>query len=71
MRIACFSPLPPTETGVAGCMVDLLPRLMARAEIEVFVEDRRSFLAHPGYPIFSYRDFEARRQKQPDRKSVV
>ncbi len=42
MRVAFFSPLPPSATGVARYAANLLPELMKRAEVEVFVEAKRS-----------------------------
>ena len=38
MRLAWFTPLPPSRSGVATYSAELLPSLAARHEIEVFVE---------------------------------
>ncbi len=65
MRVACFTPLRPSRTGVGDYAAVLLPRLMERLDLEIFVEDTRSFLAYPGWPIFSCRDFGARNRKKP------
>jgi len=40
MRIAWFSPLPPTRSGIAAYSVELLPYLERRYTIETFDEGR-------------------------------
>ena len=39
MRLAYFSPLPPSKSGIADYSVELLPWLSLGAEISVFVEE--------------------------------
>lgn len=65
MRVACFTPLAPSPTGVAGYSEALLPALMKRFDVEVFVEDLRSVRAHRGRPVFSHLKFAQRDQRQP------
>lgn len=62
--IACVTPLPPSPTGVSDYAVDLLGKLRHREPVEVFVEDRRSLLAMPGYAVFPLGDLDHRICKQ-------
>ncbi|HUM72012.1 MAG TPA: glycosyl transferase family 1, partial [Chloroflexota bacterium] len=39
MKIAYFSPLPPTHSGIADYSAELLPYLAAHADITLFAED--------------------------------
>src|ERR1022692_5324154 len=52
--IACVTPLPPSPSGVADFAVDLLRGMRKRTEVKVFVEDLRSRLALPGWPIYHF-----------------
>lgn len=45
MRIAWFTPLPPTRSGISAYSADLLPCLADRHDIEAYVDDRP---AEPG-----------------------
>jgi glycosyltransferase involved in cell wall biosynthesis len=49
--IGCVTPFPPSRSGVADYAVDLLREMRRRTEVKVFVEDMRSRLALPGWPI--------------------
>ena len=53
--IGCVTPLPPSRTGVADYAVDLLTVMRKRVEVRVFVEDMRSRLALPGWPIENFK----------------
>ena len=60
MRIAYFSPLPPSRSGVADYSRELLPHLAKWAEIHVF-GDRADSGSHDlpeGFPVYHYADFE-------------
>ncbi len=46
MRVACFSPLPPSKSGIADYAAALLPRLAERVELDVFLEDGRRAEGH-------------------------
>jgi len=39
MRVACFTPLPPRQSGIADYSAALLPRLAENVDLEVFVEE--------------------------------
>ena len=47
VRLALFSPLPPTKSGIADYTVELLERLCARHAIDVFVASREERAAWP------------------------
>src|ERR1039457_5996519 len=53
--IACVTPLPPSPSGIADYAVDLLKAMRKRTGVKVFVEDTRSELALPGWPIYSVK----------------
>ncbi len=65
LRLAWFSPLPPTKTGVAEYCAQLLPELKKHVELELFVDDPAE---HEGqefmdsFPVFPYWRFEERRR---------
>src|SRR5712691_8512690 len=65
MRLAFFSPLPPSPSGVAKYAASLLDRLMKSADVEIFVEDKRSRLFAPGWPIFLSDEFAERHRLRP------
>ena len=63
LRLAFFSPLSPLTTGVAAYSEALLPALAEQAAIDVYVGDFTP--TNPtvtALPIFSYRDYPARRR---------
>ena len=53
--IGCVTPFPPSRSGVADYAVDLLRAMRQRTEVKVFVEDMRSRLALPGWPIAHFK----------------
>ncbi|MFN8000655.1 MAG: glycosyltransferase [Acidobacteriota bacterium] len=53
MRLAYFTPLPPSKSGVADYNAELLPHLARGAEISVFVEQMRELRAHQNRPDFA------------------
>ncbi len=55
--IACFTPLPPSPSGVADFALDLLRPLQQRTGVKIFVEDTRSQLALPEWPVYSSKRF--------------
>jgi glycosyltransferase involved in cell wall biosynthesis/SAM-dependent methyltransferase len=64
VRIAWFSPLPPTPSGIADYSFELLPALAERSEVHAFCPQtgprwRRSVRAPLGIPIFDPARFEA------------
>lgn len=62
MRLAFFTPLPPTPSGIAAYSAELLPLLRRHHDIDVFV-DRRPPEPAPG--IYDAHDFVWRHQRQP------
>lgn len=52
MRIAYFTPLPPSKSGIADYNAELLPFLARGAEITVFVEQIKEARAHKTSPDF-------------------
>jgi glycosyltransferase involved in cell wall biosynthesis len=65
LRVAWFSPLPPTKTGVADYCAELLPPLSAHLKIELFVEDPALHEGQPiadMFPMFPYWRFEERQR---------
>lgn len=56
MKIAYFSPLPPQRTGIAGYSVELLPALLRRAEVDLWIDQPVAAEALPGCKIFNYVD---------------
>ena len=62
MRLAYFSPLPPSKSGIADYSAELLPRLADGAEVSVFVEGERERAAHAGgerYAVYEAAQFDA------------
>lgn len=57
MRIACFTPLSPSKSGIADYNEELLPLLARGADITVFVEHERELRAHRDQRDFAVRDF--------------
>jgi glycosyltransferase involved in cell wall biosynthesis len=62
MRLAYFSPLPPTPSGIAAYSAELLPFLRHTHDVDVFV-DRRPDPAALG--LFDAHDFVWRHRQQP------
>jgi len=67
LRLAVFSPLPPQGTGVADYMRDLLPALLALADVDLFID---GYTPSPGsvpagVGVYPHREFPARRAEQP------
>lgn len=57
LRLAYFSPLPPTRTGIADYSCELLPYLAQRANVTLFVEgsvDEALRQQFPTYPLAEY-----------------
>jgi glycosyltransferase involved in cell wall biosynthesis len=54
MRLAYFSPLPPQRTGVADYSRELLPELVRRAEVDLWVDTQPDNKALPECRIFNY-----------------
>lgn len=55
MRLAYFSPLPPSKSGIADYNAELLPYLAASADITVFVEHEREIRSNRERP-YQVRD---------------
>lgn len=65
LKVAWFSPLPPSKTGVAEYSAELLPELARHLEIELFVEDPAEHEGQPFtemFPLYPYWRFEERRR---------
>ncbi|MGE0103488.1 MAG: glycosyltransferase [Blastocatellales bacterium] len=61
MRIACFTPLPPSRSGIADYNAELLPYLAEGAEISVFVEQEKELRENQGrsdYAVFDAMHFD-------------
>lgn len=56
MRLAYFSPLPPSKSGIADYSSELLPHLARGADVSVFVEHARELKAHQGRKDFRVYD---------------
>ena len=56
MRLAYFTPLPPSKSGIADYNAELLPYLARGADITVFVEQEREIKAHRDRKDFSVHD---------------
>lgn len=62
-----FTPLPPQPTGVADYMRDLLPPLIALADIDVFIDDYAHDATSVPAPcgVYPHREFLVRRAETP------
>lgn len=60
-RLAWFTPLPPVRSGISAYSAELLPRLAADAEIDVFVEGA----PRPEARVFGAHDFVWRHLTRP------
>lgn len=56
MRLAYFTPLPPSKSGIADYNAELLPYLAESAEITVFVEHERELRQNRGQGKYEVRD---------------
>jgi glycosyltransferase involved in cell wall biosynthesis/SAM-dependent methyltransferase len=56
MRLAYFTPLPPSKSGIADYNSELLPHLAKGAEISVFVAEGEELLENRDRPDFSVHD---------------
>ena len=56
MRLAYFTPLPPSKSGIADYNAELLPYLARGADITVFVEHEREIKAHRDNKDFTVHD---------------
>lgn len=65
MKIAYFSPLNPTKSGIADYSEELLPYLAEKADIDLFIDDYKpNNKSITGcFSIYNYREFESRRYK--------
>lgn len=57
MRLAYFTPLPPSKSGIADYNAELLPYLAESAKITVFVEHERELRQNRGHDKYEVRDF--------------
>ncbi|MGE0703890.1 MAG: glycosyltransferase family 4 protein [Vicinamibacterales bacterium] len=65
-RLAWFTPLPPSTSGVARYSAELLPGLSGEHEIDVFVESAPEIAEHPaGTRVFGAHDFVWKHDRQP------
>ena len=66
MRLAIFSPLLPTRSGIATYTAELLPRLTAHHDIELFCDmPSRDARSSEAYPTFSAHDFVWKQARTP------
>jgi glycosyltransferase involved in cell wall biosynthesis/SAM-dependent methyltransferase len=68
MRLAIFTPLPPSKSGIADYNLELLPYLARGAELTVFVEHERELRANRGRAEYDVRDvmhFEGLHAERP------
>ncbi|MCI0525407.1 MAG: methyltransferase domain-containing protein [Acidobacteria bacterium] len=56
MRLAYFTPLPPSKSGIADYNAELLPYLAKGAEITVFVEQADELRENQDWAVFSVQD---------------
>lgn len=64
-RIALWTPLPPTKSGIADYVAELLPYLKNKFELEIFVDTDYEVEAtlQEQYQIFQYRMYEQRQSE--------
>jgi glycosyltransferase involved in cell wall biosynthesis/SAM-dependent methyltransferase len=68
MRLAYFSPLPPSKSGIADYSAELLPYLARGAEVAVFVEQTRELRANQGradYAVYDAAHFDEIHAQEP------
>src|SRR5678815_1636947 len=68
MRLAYFSPLPPSKSGIADYSDELLPKLSESADITVFVDGEaaaRSYSPNGRYEVRPASDFETLNSLSP------
>jgi glycosyltransferase involved in cell wall biosynthesis/SAM-dependent methyltransferase len=68
MRLAYFSPLPPSKSGIADYSAELLPYLASGAEISVFVEQAKELRANEDrtdYRVYDVTHFNEIEAKKP------
>ncbi len=68
MRLAYFSPLPPSKSGIADYSFELLPYLARGADISVFVEHPSELKANQGrddYAVYDVVHFNGMHRQQP------
>jgi glycosyltransferase involved in cell wall biosynthesis len=66
LRLAWFTPLPPSRSGIAAYSAELLPRLSALYRIDAFMDPAAPApQVDPGVPVFPSRDFLWRHGNQP------
>lgn len=65
MRLAYWSPLPPEHSGIADYSAELVPRLAAAAEVEVFADGASTPAPLAGLPIHRPSDWERRATAAP------
>ncbi len=63
LRLAWFSPLPPTRSGIAAYSADLLPLLGDAYKIDCYVD--RPSRAPSGFEVFNAHDFVWKQRRQP------
>jgi glycosyltransferase involved in cell wall biosynthesis len=65
-RLAWFTPLPPSHSGIATYSVEVLPLVARRHQIDTFVDpDAPRPTLDAGLPVFPSRDFIWRHNNQP------
>jgi glycosyltransferase involved in cell wall biosynthesis/SAM-dependent methyltransferase len=68
MRLAYFTPLPPSKSGIADYNAELLPYLARAAEIAVFVQQEAELLENQGcddYAVYDVTSFDEIQRKDP------
>jgi hypothetical protein len=68
MRLAYFTPLPPSKSGIADYNSELLPYLAEGAEISVFVADAEELRGNrdrEGFSVYSANDFDEIHARRP------
>src|ERR1051325_3056318 len=68
MRLAYFSPLPPSKSGIADYSAELLPFLARGAEVAVFVEQARELSNNQGradYEVYDAAHFDELHAQKP------
>jgi glycosyltransferase involved in cell wall biosynthesis/SAM-dependent methyltransferase len=67
MRLAYFTPLPPSKSGIADYNAELLPFLAAAADITVFVEKQEEINANQNQPyrVTHHERFAAQHAERP------
>jgi glycosyltransferase involved in cell wall biosynthesis len=64
-RVACFTPLPPIQSGIAQYSAEVLPLLGQAVELDVYVDGYRPTVGVPGARVLPAKGFERAHRARP------